>query len=135
MLIVGHNYTREEIAQELGGSAIEFLPNVNGRVVCACLRTDLNPDAPQIILPGFGKQIQASAEALCKQHDPIPVFIKRRVNEWEYVGDFAVERYSQDAGEIANNETRAGRHGAEGISVVIHMKAVPANATQTRRHL
>jgi hypothetical protein len=124
VLIVGHNYTRDEIAQELGGSTIEFLPSVNGRVVCACLRTDLNPDAPRIILPGHGPQIQASAESLCAQHGAIRVFIKRRVNAWEYVGDFEVERFSLDSQEITKQETHAQRSGEQGISRIIYMKEV-----------
>jgi hypothetical protein len=78
MLTLGNQYTREEIASELGGSAIEYLPRVNGIVVCACLRLDYNPDAPKIILAGFGPQIEESAEMLCKQRGIIPVFIKRQ---------------------------------------------------------
>jgi len=85
MLTLGNQYTREEIASELGGSAVEYLPRVNGKVVCACLRLDYNPDAPKIILAGFGPQIEESAEMLCKQRGIIPVFIKQHTNAWEYV--------------------------------------------------
>ena len=124
MLIVGHNYTRNEIAQELGGGTIEFLPSVNGRVVCACLRTDVNPDAPKIILPGHGPQIRESAEALCGQRGPIPVFIRLRASAWEYVGNFEVERFSLDSQEITEQEAHAQRSGEQGISRVIYMKEV-----------
>lgn len=124
MLTLGHTYTRDEIARELGGGTIEFLPNANGRVVCACLRTDLNPDAPRIILPGHGPQIQASAESLCAQHGPIPVFIRRRASAWEYVGDFEVERFSLDSQEITEQESHAQRSGEQGISRIIYMKEV-----------
>ena len=33
-----------------GGSKQAFLPTKNGKVVAACLRTDLNPHAPDVIL-------------------------------------------------------------------------------------
>jgi hypothetical protein len=32
---------------------------------------------------------------------PVPIFIKRRVNEWEYVGDYKAVRFSTDPVEIA----------------------------------
>ncbi len=121
---LGNNFTREEIAAELGGSAIEYLPRVGSRVVCACLRLDLNADAPAITLAGFGPQIEESVAALCEQRGPIPVFIKRRVNAWEYVGDFEVERFSLAREEIAKQEAHARRSGAQGISRVIYMKEI-----------
>jgi|ERR1035438_1631364 hypothetical protein len=125
MFEFGNNYTREEIAAELGGSAIEYLPRVGGRVVSACLRTDLNPDAPKIILAGFGPQIEESAKSLCEQpHNPMPIFIKQHTNAWKYVGDFVVERCSTDAEEIRKQETRSGRSGRDGISRVIYLKEV-----------
>ena len=123
MFELGNNYTRKEIAAKLGGSPIEYLPRAGGKVVCACLQAELNPDAPKIILPGFGPQIEASAEALCEQpRDPIPVFIKQHVNAWKHVGDFVVERFSTHPKEIKEQEARSGRTGDKGISRVIYLK-------------
>ena len=121
---IGNKYTRDDIAAELGGSAVEFLPRVNGKVVCACLRLDLNPDAPEIILAGFGPQIEESAATLSKQSGEIPVFIKQRVNAWEYVGDYEVEKSSTSAEEIKKQEIRSGRNGHEGISRIIYLKEI-----------
>jgi hypothetical protein len=121
----GQHYTREEIAAELGGGVIEYLPNVNGTIVCACLRLDYNPDAPNIILAGHGPEVQQSAEALCEQRGPIPIFIKRNTNAWEYVGDYKVERFSRESGVIAEQEARSGRIGRDGISRVIYMRESP----------
>jgi hypothetical protein len=120
---IGNQYTREEIAAELGGSAIEYLPRVNGKVVCACLRLDYNPDAPKIILPGFGPVIEESAATLCKQRGIVPVFLKQHTNAWEYAGDFEVENCSTDAEEIKKQEARSGRSGREGISRIIYLTA------------
>jgi|ERR1051325_496900 hypothetical protein len=123
MFEVGNNYTREEIAAELGGSAIEYLPRVGGKVVCACLRPDLNPDAPQIILAGFGLQIEESAKALCEQPSKaMPVFVKQHTNAWKHVGDFTVERFSIEPVEIRKQEARSGRSGRDGISRIIYLK-------------
>jgi len=107
----GYRYTRAEIADIHGGGTIEYLPNVNGRVVCACLRTDndFNPEAPRIILPGSGPEIEHWAEVLSNQGGAIPVYLKRKVNEWEYVGDFEVERWSDSPEKIAHYEAQTGR--------------------------
>ena len=96
----GQLYSRKEISAALGGSEIEFLPTVNKLVVCGCFTLDHNPEAPAIVIPGTGRIIQREANQFCNQDYPIPIFIKRRVNEWEYVGDYKAVRHSTDAAEI-----------------------------------
>jgi hypothetical protein len=85
-----------------------YLPTVDGRVVCASLIPKYNPDAPGIITPGFGPQVQKLAEMLCNQGGPIPVFLKRRVNEWEYCGEYEVNDFTTDSKKRAEYEARAG---------------------------
>ena len=122
MPTLGQSYSRDDIAHDLGGGTVEFLPNVGGRIVCACLRLDYNPDAPDVILPGKGPLIQQTAEWLCEQRGPIPVFIKRGAHAWEYVGNYKVRDFSTDAQVIAEQEARSGRTGREGITRVIYME-------------
>jgi hypothetical protein len=114
----GKTYTREDIHRQLGGDVQSYLPHVGGQVVAACLRPDTNPDAPRVILPGTGEGIERSADLLVGQKTPVPTFLKRRSGEWEYVGDFVVERWSQDSAELAEHSRRSGRND---ISRVIHM--------------
>jgi hypothetical protein len=128
MPTIGNLYTREEIAAQLGGGVIEYLPNVNEKIVCACLRLDYNPDAPEIILPGLKPPVQRTAELLCQQGGPIPIFIKRDSNAWEFVGDYRVERFSQDPCVILEHEARSGRIVSEGISRVIYMRRDEINS-------
>src|SRR5438034_11838776 len=111
MPIRGNQYTREEIAAAHGGSAVEYLPRVGGRVVCSCLRTDpdYNPEAPRVILPGRGPVIEESAAALIEQRGPIPVYLKRSLGDWEFVGDYEVESSSRLPGDIARYEAQTGR--------------------------
>lgn len=108
----GQDYTREQIAAAHGGSAVEYLPRVGGRVVCACLRTepDYNPEAPRVILPGRGPVIEESAAALIEQRGPIPVYIRRESSTWEYVGDYEVEGSSRLPAVIARYEEQTGRN-------------------------
>lgn len=119
---LGQHSTREEIAAEHGGSIIEYLPRVGGRVVCACLRTDpdYNPEAPRVILPGRGRDIEDSAAALVEQRGPIPVYLKRATNDWQYVGDYDVERSSRLPADIARSERMTGR----AVTSVIFMREV-----------
>ena len=107
----GQHYTREEIAAAHGGSAVEYLPRVGGRVVCACLRTDpdYNPEAPRVILPGRGPVIEESAAALIEQRGPIPVYLRRAASAWEYVGDYDVGSSSRLPADIARYEAHTGR--------------------------
>ncbi len=113
-------YTRDEIHVALGGGSKQaYLPNVGGKVLCACLRLDTNPNAPNVILPGAGPEIQRASGLLCEQSESVPVFIKRGINAWEYVGDYAVERWGENRAEIAEHSRRAGRSD---ISRIIYMR-------------
>lgn len=90
MFNVGHEYTRDEIHRKLGGSKQSYLPTVKSRFVAVCLRLDLNPRAPHVVLCGRGPIIAAAGLALSNQRGPVPVFIKRASNRWEYMGMFIV---------------------------------------------
>ena len=92
---LGVLYTRDQIGDKLGGSKRAYLPNVNDLVTCGCFEPEhVNPDAPEEVLfgrPDHSPEINRSADLVfqqgCKGID-IPIFLKRRVNAWEYVGQF-----------------------------------------------
>lgn len=115
-------YTRDEIYSEVGGGSKQsYLPNKNGNVLCACLNQRENPSAPFIILAGKGPEIQRSSVMLCDQKGPIPVFVKRNVNEWEYMGMYEVERWAEKQADIDNYNRTAQRAD---ITRIIFMKEV-----------
>ena len=99
--IIGQKYSRDKISELLGGNAVDYLPTHDGHVVCGCFTLDHNPEAPNIVIPGTGRIIQREAGQFCSQDYPVPIFIKRNVNEWEYVGDYKAVRHSIDPAEIA----------------------------------
>jgi uncharacterized protein DUF6697 len=105
----GVSYTREKISDEVGGNPQTFLPHKDGQVVAACLRRDYNPDAPGIILVGSGEGIEQAADMLVAQQSPVPTFIKQGTGDWKYIGEFAVERSSQDAADLEEQTKRSGR--------------------------
>jgi hypothetical protein len=100
---LGNMYSRKQISADLGGGEVDFLPSTEGRVVCGCFTLDHNPAAPNIVIPGTGKGIERTAELFCKQDYPVPIFIKRHPNEWEYVGYYKADHFPTDPAVIAAN--------------------------------
>jgi hypothetical protein len=96
-------FTREQIFEMHGGSTTGYLPHVDGRVVCACLRLDYNPGAPEVILPGDDDDVQHWASVLCHQGGAIPVYIRPQSNAWEYVGEYEVARSTKLPADIAQH--------------------------------
>jgi hypothetical protein len=73
-----------------------------------------------IILPGFGSKIERTAQLFAEQNTAVPVFLKRTVNQWQYVGEFRVSRLAKDPAEIARQEKRANRQ--ETVSMVLFLE-------------
>ncbi len=109
MFQLGQRYNREQIHDLLGGGVQDYLPHKNGEVVCGCFKLDTNPDAPSVILPGNGPSIQKWAKVFREQSYPIPIFMKKGINAWEYVGDYQVERWTVNPVEISRFARRSGR--------------------------
>jgi hypothetical protein len=101
LFVLGRKYSRKQIKAVLGGNEIEYLPTQDGRVVCGCFTPDHNPEAPDIVIPGNGPVVRREAKQFCAQDWPVPIFIRRRANEWEYVGHYKAERFSTDPADIA----------------------------------
>lgn len=96
-------YKRSEISRLLGGWVQDYLPHSAGRVTYGAFSNDLNPDAPSIVLPGTGEEIERWARVLCEQQDPIPVFVKRRSNEWNYMGTYRCVDLSGNSAAIESH--------------------------------
>ncbi|UTH74187.1 hypothetical protein [Chromobacterium sp. IIBBL 290-4] len=90
MFEIGKSYNREEIHAVVGGNKHSYLPRKKGKVVAACLRPDLNPDAPNVILCNSCPPERAAGEQLARQGGVIPVFLKETASSWKYQGMFRV---------------------------------------------
>ena len=120
MFNVGSEYTRNVIHSHLGGSKQSYLPTVAGTVVAACIKPKLNPQAPNVILCGKGPVIAASAAALAKQTEPVPVFIKRGVNRWEFQGKFQVIAAHSAGPQFSALVAGSGREASD-VSLAIQL--------------
>jgi hypothetical protein len=115
----GRCYTRLEIHDQLGGGLQEYLPHVDGRVVCVCVTRELNPDAPAVLLVGDSENVQKYGTTLAGERNALPVFLKRDVNEWEYLGEYTVTGSSSAPAEIAERSARAGRRD---VTMVVYLQ-------------
>lgn len=90
MFEMNKNYDREYIHTICGGNKQSFLPVKNGKVVAACLRQDLNPHAPDVIVCNSGAAARAAGKTLAKQAEPFPVFVKTDSDSYRYLGQYIV---------------------------------------------
>ncbi len=114
-------YTREQIHSALGGDLQSYLPVSGDLVVAGCFRKDRNPDAPEVILPGTGPQIEGRAERLATQVEAIPVFLKEGASQWRYVGDYRCVGLSRDPREIEAYARKAVR---DDVTCVLRLERV-----------
>src|SRR6266487_1810409 len=106
-LALGQAYTRRQIHQIVGGGSEQsYLPERNGRILCGCFDPESNTRAPAEIDAGNGPLVIAGAKRLASGNGVIPVFLKRRVNSWEYVGRYKCTGYSEDKKDLYPNVQR-----------------------------
>jgi Domain of unknown function (DUF3883) len=91
--------TSQLIVSTAGGD--DFIRTKNGRVVGLALRKDLNPDAPEVIIVGRGPRRESRAKLLEQQATPVPAYMKRGVNSWEYIGEYGPYIYKTDKSTVA----------------------------------
>jgi hypothetical protein len=87
-LEAGNLYTRKEISQLLGGSMQEYLPHVNYQVIAGAFTTTANPEAPDAIFVPNRPYVIKWARIAAGQSFRIPIFLKRTISGWEYVGNY-----------------------------------------------
>jgi hypothetical protein len=93
MFTIGECYSRVEIHCALGGSKVSCLPSVDGRLVAACLTLRFSPAAPTVVLCGQGPKTAPASRLLTLQREPLPIFIKKAANRWQFCGDFCLAEF------------------------------------------
>jgi hypothetical protein len=116
--VVGELYSLREQYEMHGGNMQRCAPDKDGRVLLLRVKPDLNPDAPGIIdweAPNdpWVKTIQEQT-----QQKPLPVYVRRRPNEWEHMGQFCVARVATDGPTLAERRERTGLQ----VSYAIHLE-------------
>ncbi|CAK2429260.1 HNH endonuclease [Vibrio crassostreae] len=105
----GQRYSRKEISALIGGQIQGYMGTRQKKVIGVYLELSSNPNAPTEILCGSGKDIAKHGLWLSLQHEPVPIFLKRKTNEWEYQGLFSVSSTIEDESELEEIRCQAGR--------------------------
>jgi hypothetical protein len=115
VFVKGKTHTRQQASTELGGRLQDCLSHKDGRVVAIYMKSDMNPEAPFVLLVRKSHDRERYSECLRHEQndDAIPIFIKKGSEAWEFQGHFKVAEHSKD---VPNNR----------IHMVIHFKRTKA---------
>lgn len=105
----GQEYSRKEISSLIGGQIQGYMGTRNKKVIGVYLELNSNPNAPREILCGTGIDIAKHGLWLSQQDEPVPIFVKRKANEWVYQGLFSVESTIVDGSTLEKIRKQAGR--------------------------
>lgn len=111
---IGTCYDRDEIFEMFGGSKQSALPFKNGDAVAGCYTLDMNPNAPKEILVGIGRDKEKYSKRAAERNTQLPIFIKRAVNKFEFVGNYRAVKYSTDPAEI-KQKNKTKRNDVAGV--------------------
>ena len=104
--VVGELYAPIEQSEMHGGTPFRCAPSKEGRVLLLRVKPHLNPDTPRII--DWEASNDPWVKTIEEQGGTLPVYVFRRPNEWEHMGQFRVARVATDAATLAEREAKAG---------------------------
>ena len=115
--VPGAFFTWSQIEDWIGPGFKPYLNDDGQRINCGTFKLQLNPDAPDIILPGKRvKGWELRAIKFAEQSEPIPVFVKAEGLPWEYVGEKKVEAIVRNPREISLHAARSRRLSKDGFA-------------------
>ena len=120
MFKIGQTYTRDQIHDAVGGSKQAYIATVKGSVVAVCVKSTLNPRAPRELLCGVGPIIAKTGAILAATTQLVPIFIKKEVNVWEYMGMYRPMASHTSGSRFTTMVSGSGRLPAD-VSVAIEM--------------
>lgn len=102
---IGNIYDREQISQMFGGNRQSALPFKDGNAVAGCFDPEMNPNAPNEILVGVGRDKEKYSQRAAEQNITIPIFLKCAPMQYEFVGYYRATRYSENRQEVERKNT------------------------------
>ncbi len=112
-----HQVVDTQALAGLTAGGTDFIRVKNSVVKGIAIRRDLNPQAPEVVLVGKGPQRQKRAQLFVNQAEPVPAFVKRNTDEWEYIGDYKAVSYSESPEVVASYLT--GKRTADSVAGVL----------------
>lgn len=122
--VAGGFYAWHQIESLVGHPPHGYLTEVEGRIVCGCFLLDLNPDAPDIVLPGtrqdwIEKATLFQTQSAKDSTGAVPIFVKAEGLPWEHVGHYQVEAITFNPIEIGIHQKRTNRNDI-GLVMFLH---------------
>ncbi len=105
--IIGNLYSPREQYEMHGGNMQRCAPDKDGRVLLLRVKPHSNPDAPRII--DWEAPNDPWVRTIQEQDGAFPVYVFRRVNAWEYMGQFRVMHVATDAQTLAQRSRAVGK--------------------------
>ncbi len=90
-----HIVTTEELKNITAGGD-SFIRTKNNEVKGLALNYDLNPNAPYVVLYGTTPRRIQLALLFAQSQVAVPVYIKQKVNQWQFAGLFKVREHITD---------------------------------------
>lgn len=106
--------TTPELAEKLAGGD-SYIRTKDNVVKGLAITTELNPEAPEVIVVGNGPRIKANARLFLEQQEYVPVYLKQAVNTWKFLGKYKADRYSQDPKTIELHRQHRPSEKVDGI--------------------
>jgi hypothetical protein len=88
MPIIYPEYVDTKRLGELLAGGDDYIRTKENVVKGLALTRALNPDAPEVVVFGKGPRVVARAELFLRSGQAVPAYIKRRVNHWQYLGQY-----------------------------------------------
>ena len=106
--------TTPELAEKLAGGD-SYIRTKNNVVKGLAITTELNPEAPEVIVVGNGVRIKENARLFLEQQEYVPVYLKQTVNAWKLLGKYKADKYSQELKVIEKHRQHRPTEEVDGI--------------------
>ncbi len=116
--VIGNLYDMKQQSKMHGGAQQQCAPTKDGDVTLLRLTPEHDPDAPHIVDWESSHDPKVRQIQEQTQQKPLPVYVFRRPNAWEYMGRFRVARVATDAATLAERRKRTGHK----VSYAIHLE-------------
>jgi hypothetical protein len=116
--VIGNLYDMEQQHKMHGGAPQKCAPTKDGDVTLLRLTLEHDPDAPDIVDWESSNDPKVRQIQEQTQQKPLPVYVRRHPNKWEYMGQFRVAHIATDATTRAEREAKAGHI----VSYAIHLE-------------
>lgn len=107
-------FTTEEVARLLAGG-YSFIRTKNNIVLGLAITYDKNPEGPEVIVVGRGPILEKKALLLEEQKCHVPVYVKKAVNCWIYLGKYRAIKYDTTKETIERHRKKRPRKDISGI--------------------